>query len=423
MAELWRGTQSVVFFCTFPIRKGTAKIVHWVIIFATSACRAQGEEKKMPQGGPGNCGGNLNGSGGSKKKMSSKKQNHKVWHSESKKGQKPYPLLGEPRCYNVHAPEPEQRAAVLRAHQELDARRLLASTRPVEGTVSGGEMLGGSTDSSCDAREARLRYFQVQQKELHDATRRSNTLKPAKGHVYSEEQALEAARRAVSELPLVKTVRTRAAASDCNAVTSDASGSEECVGTIRHLLDRVAERVGSTQSMGRIHKVMSKVLTNAGSKGKDDAKYLRLKSSNDALWNALLQHPECVAVLELGGFAVVTAEPVAGAEDAGRAEIARLQIALQEELEGTGQLPNPVTVEALMQRLEDLAVAAAPAPAQTSNLEAHQGCGRGFDLLHPGVEAAAELFLAAQAVIGWEYVPADGVASSSGDGQGFRTYA
>ena len=198
----------------------------------------------MPQGGPGNCGGNLNGSGGSKKKMSSKqKHTTKVWHSKKGKRMDRGAELGEPDAgpaYNVHAPSPEQRAAVLRAHEELDLRRLLTSTRPVEGTAPGGETLGGgvaATDSAHDAREARLRYFQ--QREASGVKKQTDRLRLDEGgHARSgDEQMRESARSAVSELPQVKRVRARA-----GPASSGALGSEDTVcSTVRRLLDMLVE--------------------------------------------------------------------------------------------------------------------------------------------------------------------------------------
>jgi hypothetical protein len=353
----------------------------------------------MPQGGPGNCGGNLNGSGGSKRKMGGK-QKHvttKVWHAEAPRNGRrgaageaaaanasAAAAAGEP--FEVHAPRAENRAAVLRAQEDLAVR----SSRPVEGTVPGGEVLGGAAGLSENAREARLRYFVQDREEERAAARTSRRPATAERHYGGEVDTLAVARRAVREL------------------LSSGDG-VDC--TVAHLLDMLAVRVGNAE-LQKAYTLLCRVLSNAEAKGGDDPKYLLLKSRNDTLWHGLLQHPECVGVLELGGFAVVdAATPAAAAcDDATMDEISELQVALQQQLEAPQ--PNHTVVETLMLRLEQVSVKAAPPPASSHSAGcAHRGQGvdqwakRRFDLRHLGGEAAQALQEVSHAAAQWECGP------------------
>ncbi len=354
---------------------------------AESAVRAAGS-LPMPQGGPGNCGGNLNGSGGSKRKMGGK-QKHvttKVWPAEAPRNGRlrgaargaaaAAGAAGEP--FQVHAPQAEHRAAVLRAHEHLAVR----SSRPVEGTGPGGEVLGGAADSpeAANAREARMRYFQEREEE-RAAARASR--RPATGERQrdGEEAALAATRRAVREL------------------MSAGDGADR----VAHLLELLAGRVGNKE-LQKARTLLCTVLSNAEAKGGDDPKYLLLKSSNDTLWRGLLQHPECVCVLELGGFAVVDA--AATCQDAAMGEISELQAALQQQLEAAQ--PNHTVVETLMLRLEQLSVNVATPPTGSRSARCEHGQGadewakRKSNLCHLGAEAAQALHEVSQTVAQWE---------------------
>jgi hypothetical protein len=373
------------------------------------ARKVQGEEEannnwykffiaNMPQGGPGNCGGNLNGSGGSKRKMGGRQKlvTTKVRQRRGEKDQAAAQAAAAAPAFQVNAPPVEQRAAVLRAQEELDLRSALRRSHPVEGTAPGGEVLGGRPSqheyvqdvSVRYAREARLQYFQKMEED-RTAARAS---RPATGERRRDgEEPLTAARRAVEE------------------VTSGrdghhARGAQE---RVARLLDLLADRIGNAEAQ-KARTLLCSVLSNAEAKGSDDRKYLRLKSRNDKLWHGLLRHPECFAVLELGGFAVADALEAVAANDAGTYEISRLQVALQEQLEGPQ--PNPTVVETLMLRLEQLTVSASPPPA-SSRGAGEQGCRfshfarRLSDLLHPGgsvLEAAAELREVSQGTVKWE---------------------
>jgi hypothetical protein len=343
----------------------------------------------MPQGGPGNCGGNLNGSGGSKRKMGGKQKlvKTKVRQGRGEKVQAVAQAAAAEPAFQVHPPQAEQRAAVLRAQEELDLQSALRRSQPVEGTAPGGEVLGGEDVPDvavCDAREARLRYFQKIEEDRTAARAR----RPATGERRRDgEEPLAAARRAVEE------------------VTSGRDG--HALERVPRLLDLLAERIGNSEAQ-KARTLLCSVLSNADAKGSDDRKYLRLKSRNDKLWHGLLRHPECLAVLELGGFVVADALEAVAANDANTSEISRLQVALQEQLEGPQ--PNPTVVETLMLRLEQLTVSASPPPASARGA-GEQGCKfsqfakRHSDLLHPGgsvLEAAAALREVSQGAVKWE---------------------
>jgi len=366
----------------------------------------------MPQGGPGNCGGNLNGSGGSKRKMGGRQKlvTTKVRQRRGERDQAAAQAAAAAPAFQVHAPQVEQRAAVVRAQEELDLRSALRRSQPVEGTAPGGEVLGVRPSqhedvqdaSVLDAREARLRYFQ----KIEEDRTAARASRPATGERRRDgEEPLAAARRAVQE------------------VTSGRDGHAQ--GRVACLLDLLADRIGNAEAQ-KARTLLYSVLSNAEAKGSDDRKYLRLKSRNEKLWHGLLRHPECLAVLELGGFAVADALEAVAANDASTYEISRLQVALQEQLEVPQ--PNPTVVETLMLRLEQLTVSASPPPA-SSRGAGEQGCKfsqfakRLSDLLHPGgsvLEAAAALREVSQGTVKWERRDtAAGEGTSTGTGENF----
>ena len=302
----------------------------------------------MPQGGPGNCGGNLNGSGGSKRKMGLAKRRA---GGAVKSKAAAVPLAAEEGAgggpaFTVHAPAPEQRAELVRGAREELLRCAQRRAAPVDGTAPGGEALGGAA-SGCDrdkAREARLLLLERTPRPARSGGAGASgqcagaaRSPPAPGCAADgDTDTRAAAAAAAAVLQLHATQRTRR--------VREEGGEADVVETLHSLL---AERLRGrhAESIATIKRILS----NAATKGTVDAKYLTLRAANEKVWHLVLRHPELVAILKLAGF-----EHRSGAEVA-QQQLELLQVRLQEQLD-SGLHPNGAQghVDSLVTQIEQL---------------------------------------------------------------------
>ena len=234
--------------------------------------------------------------------------------------------------------------------------------------------------------EARLQYLKVQDRERREKEQAARLA--AESPAERQERARRAAVAAVEEVLFGEETSSVGGGSDSdeeeNAAENEAEPDKERVTALLNLL---AERLVSQEGnhMEGIQKLLCTVLSNAATKGQNDAKYLRLKASNDKLW-ATLRHPEVVAILAEAGWWPQQQQPEAEA----------VQAALRQQLEGS-EPADAVQVDALVRRLEQLHL-----PPHTVDEGLQLLLSRDAQLVHPGPAVGQALGLVLQAATDWQ---------------------
>ena len=320
----------------------------------------------MPQGGAGNCGGNLMSSGGSKKKMSSKLRTTTA-KAISGQGANQGDV-----AHTVIRPTKEMRAQRIALEAELNRKRALRydkefAARHGGKPLGGGGSGGGSTTvlTGVDLRAARLLCLERQQ----------TTATSAASTVMSDAAT---SLTAVPDASRSSAVPTRAHEDEADEVSDE----------VFLLMDLLGGRLQSSDAIEQVHQTLYTVLRNAAANGgvDGDAKYRTLRAQNEKLWSRLLCHEEVLAVLEAAGFEQQQcSSSFTNADATLPAQAVQLKFQ-QAEQGGDIVQPMPGAVESLASRLQDLSTAAAPYREEREDAAAPRILGRDFELVHPGVK-------------------------------------
>ena len=353
----------------------------------------------MPQGGPGNAGGNLMGPGGSKKGLRGGGRTRTLKPSKAQPatpaGRRavraaPAPEPAPQGAHTVIQPRPERRAKLVaaqrraaKAESALEERR---ATRldavKVQGTGSAGAVVGGA--SELPARQARLVHQAKQQQQKRaaqaakqeaaqaerDAPIRAKQEKAAKRFAAREKRERSSAARAAADLSAVRLQRQQ--------LLGDATAASQAVTGVAEVLDALSARLGGEEAASccrTLQKVLDTALT------KEEPKYRRLRARNERLWALLLRHPEMLLLLQAAGFEEASSVG---------SEAEEVQAALAAQLDSAQ--PDQTVVESLVSRMEALVPGADEQAA---------GEGRTAEFVHPGGAALAALAAVLEAVGAW----------------------
>eukprot|EP00928_Gymnodinium_smaydae_P095052 TRINITY_DN8103_c1_g1_i1.p1 TRINITY_DN8103_c1_g1~~TRINITY_DN8103_c1_g1_i1.p1 ORF type:complete len:391 (+),score=52.03 TRINITY_DN8103_c1_g1_i1:62-1174(+) len=354
-----------------------------------------------PQGGAGNQGGALSSKSSKPRKPRDGKNSLKKKVVEESE----HAESAEPPAYTVIAPNPQQRAEMMRsqrkwalAEHRLAVRAAAASHRPVNGTSPDGEVLGSTLEheDKClpleahDLRQARMQHLASlhatvpatgsakERVEKAQLTRRESCDRVL---AHASEQRRVAAAEAVVEIPILRRIR------EAESTTVSDEDAQECADLC---LGMLASRVDK-QELECALKTLCTILENAYMK--EDVKYRRLKASNDKLWIALLKHPEMIALLELTGFR--PQRDTAQQELDRQADLDRLQVQIQEQLDGTAWHGE---IESLLSRLEALHASQSTSEQRDGRIESDE---RDVVFVHSSAERTTSLRVALHAAKAW----------------------